>query len=144
PTTGSKACLTFTPRRPRPTRDSERNGSMELGIEGKIAVVVGGSSGLGRETARALTQEGVKVLIAARRAERVNETVAEIRGEGGNVAGVSADMTTEEGVSTMMDACRERLGGVPEIAISSLRPDSSNVAPGEKGGDGEFLDVPDE
>jgi len=51
---------------------------MDLELEGKRAVVTGGSRGLGKQIARALILEGARVVIAARDAERLNQTAAEL------------------------------------------------------------------
>jgi 3-oxoacyl-[acyl-carrier protein] reductase len=51
---------------------------MELGLEGKVALVMGASKGLGRAIARALAEEGVEVVIASRSSERLEEAAAEI------------------------------------------------------------------
>ena len=61
---------------------------MDLGLEGKIAIVTGGSKGIGRSTAMALAQEGVDVAICARGKEDLEDAAAEIRaGTGRRVPG---------------------------------------------------------
>ena len=52
---------------------------MDLGLEGKIAIVTGGSKGIGRATALAFAQEGVDVAICARGVEDLEDAAAEIR-----------------------------------------------------------------
>ncbi|MDG2277076.1 MAG: SDR family NAD(P)-dependent oxidoreductase, partial [Pseudomonadales bacterium] len=66
---------------------------MDLGIEGKRAIVCGGSSGLGRAIARALSLEGVDVTIVARDEAKLAATVDAIQAESGNpVQGLSVDL----------------------------------------------------
>ena len=56
---------------------------MDLGLKNKIALVTGGSYGIGRAIALALADEGCQVAICARGAERLEKTAAEIRAKGG-------------------------------------------------------------
>ncbi|HSN41671.1 MAG TPA: SDR family NAD(P)-dependent oxidoreductase, partial [Burkholderiales bacterium] len=58
---------------------------MDLGLKGKVAVVTGGTEGIGRATALKLAQEGAKVAICARRAEPLGKTADEIRKTGAEV-----------------------------------------------------------
>ncbi len=92
---------------------------MDLGISGRVALVSGGSRGLGRATAERLAEEGVRVVIAARSRDAIDETVAAIRDRGGEVAGVSADMTTSTGVESAVRTARECFGA-PDIAIANV------------------------
>jgi len=91
---------------------------MDLGIRGRAAVVIGGSRGLGYASARELAAEGVRVMIAARNQERLDEAVGEIAVEGGEVAGVSADCLTAEGVDKAFAAARERYGEIDILVYS--------------------------
>ena len=71
---------------------------MELGLQGKRALVFGGSRGMGRAIAMRFAQEGVHVTIAARNPETLAHTAAEIEAATGmKVTHVSADITTEKG-----------------------------------------------
>ena len=66
---------------------------MDLGLKGKVAIVTGGTQGIGRATAVLLAHEGAAVAIAARGRERLEQTAAEIRAAGGRVAPVQADVS---------------------------------------------------
>jgi len=71
---------------------------MDLGLEGRTAIVCGSSRGLGRACAVALAAEGVDVLITGRTPEDVDATVTEINLQGeGKAIGVCCDVTTKEG-----------------------------------------------
>lgn len=67
---------------------------MDFGVTGKVAIVTGGSSGIGLATARVFHQEGATVVINGRDEDRLNAAVALI---GPNAHGIVADLTTPEG-----------------------------------------------
>lgn len=66
---------------------------MNLHLDGKVAVVTGGSQGIGRATAATLAAEGASVVIAARGRERLEDVAGTIRAAGGKVAHVVADVS---------------------------------------------------
>ena len=73
------------------------------GINGKVVVITGASSGLGAATAKRLSSEGAKVVLGARRAERLESLVAEIRGAGGEAVAVTTDVTKRADVKNLVD-----------------------------------------
>ena len=88
---------------------------MDLGIKGKRAIVCGGSAGLGRGIATALSREGVTVFIAARDKDRLESAAQSIASEtGGIVKAVAADVTTDGGRNALLAACAE-----PDILINN-------------------------
>jgi len=88
---------------------------MDLGIQGKRALVCAASKGLGRACAFSLAGEGVSVTIVARSRDALEETAAEIRAASGTeVIAVAADITTEEGRGMALRACPE-----PDILINN-------------------------
>ena len=81
---------------------------MDLGLEGKWALVCAASKGLGKGCAVALAKEGVNVVITARGAEVLAATAAELRGLGlGEVRTVAGDITTEAGRAAALAACSQ-------------------------------------
>nr|MDQ3385800.1 SDR family NAD(P)-dependent oxidoreductase [Actinomycetota bacterium] len=66
---------------------------MELGLEGRVAVVAASSKGLGRATAEALAADGAHVLLNGRDEAALDDAVAGITAAGGTAAGVIADIT---------------------------------------------------
>lgn len=92
---------------------------MDLGLQGKVALVSGGSKGLGRAIAGELAAEGVQVVIAARGREALDKAVAEIRKLGGEASGVVADMVDEQAINQAV-AFATQAYGPPDIAIANL------------------------
>src|SRR5678816_2491051 len=79
---------------------------MELGIDGKWALVCAASKGLGKGCAAALVKEGVNVVITARGADVLEATARELRALGrGEVRAVAGDITTEAGRAAALAAC---------------------------------------
>jgi 3-oxoacyl-[acyl-carrier protein] reductase len=80
--------------------------NMDLGIKGKWALVGGASKGLGWGCARALALEGVNVVMVARGAEALNQSLADLQKEapGVKLIGVAADITTEAGRAALFSA----------------------------------------
>jgi NAD(P)-dependent dehydrogenase (short-subunit alcohol dehydrogenase family) len=92
------------------------DGSREL--QGKVAVVFGGSTGIGRASAIRLAQGGARVVVAARRPGPVEETVAAISGPGGEAMGIAADASDAEDVKHVIERAVESFGGV-DILVNS-------------------------
>ena len=80
---------------------------MDLGLTGKVAIVTGGSRGLGLAAAKALIAEGSHVVICARGEEQLQKSAKEIQAlaaSGARVASVAADVSTDAGVNRVVDA----------------------------------------
>ena len=90
---------------------------MDYGIAGRVALVVGGSKGIGRDAARMLAAEGCRVAIVARTQRHIDTAVAEITDLGGTAVGISADMTTQVGIDGAVAETTAQYGA-PEIVIS--------------------------
>jgi len=86
--------------------------TLAKGLNGRVALVTGASSGLGRHFARVLARHGAKVVIAARRLDRLAELEQEIRAAGGTAAAVAMDVTDTASVAAAFDAAEQRLGPV--------------------------------
>ncbi len=89
---------------------------MDLGITGKLAVVTGGSKGLGKECARSLLKEGAKVLIASRSQENLKAAEEELSSFG-EVYTFRADVTRKEDVESLFKRAEE-LGGASILVVS--------------------------
>lgn len=87
-------------------------------FENKVALVTGGSGGIGRATALALAKEGAQILITDVNGEGGAETVRLIEAQGGTASYITGDVSNEDEVKTMMDAVVERYGKL-DIAINN-------------------------
>ncbi len=92
---------------------------MDLELGGKVAIVTGGSKGIGKAIALELAREGVDIAIAARTADELAVTAAEIRAETGmKVIGIPTDTTNWNDVVNMVDTAIDKLGRV-DILVNS-------------------------
>jgi len=82
------------------------------GIQGKVVVITGASSGLGEATARHLASKGAKVFLGARRADRLGMVVADIERSGGLAAAKTTDVTKRADVEALVQGAVERFGRV--------------------------------
>ena len=107
---------------------------MDLGLTDKVAVVTGGSSGIGLAVAEGLAAEGVHVALAARGAERLEREAGRLRETYGvRVAAVACDVGTAEGVDRLVRSTADELGGA-DLLFSNAGTGSNET----------ILDAPDE
>ena len=94
---------------------------MDLQLTDRIALVTGSSRGLGLASARALVDEGCKVAICARGAERLEEVAEALRRDSGadRVLAVPADLSTADGVATVVGRTVERFGGL-DVLVNNV------------------------
>lgn len=111
---------------------------MDLGLSGKVAVVSGGSKGMGLEISRQLAAEGVDVVVAARGKDAIEAAVEAIRAAGGRAAGVAADMIDPDGIAAAVGAAVREFGP-PDIAVANVYgPEARSF---EETGDHEFREA---
>lgn len=85
---------------------------MNLGLEGRRALVTGSSSGIGAGIAKTLASEGVSVVVHGRNVERVSSVVGEIRESGGMAGSAVGDLATEDGAVVVAEAAASEFGGI--------------------------------
>jgi NAD(P)-dependent dehydrogenase (short-subunit alcohol dehydrogenase family) len=85
---------------------------MQLGLAGKVAIVTGGSRGIGFAVAQRLVREGAHVAICARDQSRLERTAEELRSTGGTVMAVSADVSDAAARKAFVNSVVDRMGTV--------------------------------
>jgi NADP-dependent 3-hydroxy acid dehydrogenase YdfG len=99
---------------------------MHEGIEGKVVLITGASSGLGEETARHLASRGATVALAARRKDRLDDLVREITRTGGQATAYKLDVTDKEQVRTVVDQIVAEFGRLDVVinnaGLMPIRP----------------------
>ena len=99
---------------------------MDLGLDGRVVVVTGGTAGLGRALAGTLVAEGARVALCGRDPARLDDAVTELEGRGGDVLGVVADVTRPEDLAALVDRTLDRWqridGLVNNAGQSNARP----------------------
>lgn len=92
-------------------------GHPKLDLAGKTAVVIGGTSGIGRALATGLAQAGANVVPTGRRNELVEAVADEIKGLGGKTLAISTDVTDRASLQALLGATLEEFGSV-EILVN--------------------------
>jgi NAD(P)-dependent dehydrogenase (short-subunit alcohol dehydrogenase family) len=102
-----------------------------MGIEGKIALVTGAGTGIGKHASLALLADGYSLVLAGRRLDRLQETIAEAGADGARALAVATDVGNAQSVAALFAATKERFGrldvlfnnagtGAPAIGIEEL------------------------
>ncbi len=89
-------------------------------LENKTILVTGASSGIGKATAIECSKLGAKVVVTGRNEERLNQTLAELEGEGHQA--IVADLSSEEGVNVLVDQCPQIDGLVNNAGSTIMVP----------------------
>jgi len=101
---------------------------MDFRLNGKSALIFGGSKGIGRGIADALAAEGVAVAMVARTKETLDRAAAEITGRGGRAIGIAADLADWPSVERAVGAARAQLGRIDILVNNSGGPPPSGAA----------------
>ena len=109
------------------------------GFEGKVALITGGGSGIGRATALAFAAEGARVALGARRAAECQETVRLIEQQGGEACFVQTDVSVPEQVENLVETAVARwqrldyavnnagIEGTPFVPVTDYAIDTSGI-----------------
>ena len=105
---------------------------MNLGLTGKVAMISGGSRGIGRAVAAGLAAEGCRVSLCARGREGLDEAVRELRGRGAEAAASAVDVTDEDQARRWLEETRSRFGEVDILVnnVGGSRPGGDLAASG--------------
>ncbi len=87
-------------------------------LTGRVALVTGGSRGIGRAIAGGLARAGASVIVAARDAERCEAVAAEIRGAGGSAVGVGFDLADPDSLEPLIEAALDAFGHL-EVLVNN-------------------------
>jgi 3-oxoacyl-[acyl-carrier protein] reductase len=101
---------------------------MDLGIDGRVALVMGASKGIGRGSATALAREGTRVAIASRSLENLERAAAEIEGD---VIAFQADTGDLERMASLPGEVAERLGPIEILVTNTGGPPQGNALDAE-------------
>jgi NAD(P)-dependent dehydrogenase (short-subunit alcohol dehydrogenase family) len=95
------------------TVDNLRPAPVQIGarrLEGKSVLILGASAGIGAAAARRFAAEGASLIVAARRKDRLDDLVAELRSDGADAKAVPVDVTDEDAVQAAVQAALDRFG----------------------------------
>lgn len=88
-------------------------------LDGKVAIITGGGSGIGKGIAKAFADEGCSVVIAARNADRLGAAAAELSADGGSVISIPTDVTSEEQMISLFAKTMAQFGKVDVLVNNS-------------------------
>ena len=103
---------------------------MDLDLNGKVAVVTGGSVGIGKAIAKELALEGVNVAVCARREDLLKQAASDLASEtGGKIIPIVTDTTSESSVASMVERVISELGGVDILVNNAATPGGLVLGP---------------
>src|SRR5579863_751651 len=98
---------------------------MKLGLENKVALVTAASKGIGLGTAKALTQEGCRVVICSRSREELDKaksSIDEATKNEGKVLAIPADLSSEEDIERLVSETQRQFGAIDILAYNTGSP----------------------
>jgi len=85
---------------------------MDTGLDGKVAIVTGGSRGIGAEIGARLAEDGAAVVVSGRDAGRLQRAVRDLEARGGAALGIAADAASREDCERLVSAARQHFGRI--------------------------------
>lgn len=107
-----------------------------LSLEGKVAIITGGTTGIGRSTALLLAAQGVRVALFGRRQDHLDEAVETLRDHGYDGLAFTTDVTDHTQLRAFFQEVDDELGGL-DILVNNAGLAASTVSPGQEGDEGE-------
>jgi len=101
--------------------------NFSIDLTGRVALVTGTTSGLGRRFATVLAACGARVVLTGRRVEKLDELAEEIRGAGGDCLPLVLDMTDRQSIRTVVDEAESRLGTIDILVNNAGIPDAQRA-----------------
>lgn len=101
--------------------------NFSIDLTGRVALVTGTTSGLGRRFATVLAACGAKVVLTGRRVDRLNELAEEIRAAGGDCLPLAMDMTDRDSIRNVVDEAESRLGTIDILVNNAGIPDAQRA-----------------
>lgn len=95
---------------------------MDLGLSGRVALVCGGSRGIGYAAAEVLAKEGALVMICSRDQASVDASVEKLKAFGSPVIGVAADVSTDDGIKQVLDELASNFGHADVLITNTGGP----------------------
>lgn len=114
---------------------------MDLGLEGKVAIVTGASKGIGRAVAIALCEEGCRVVLCARGRGDLKDAVREVGRAGGEAIGIAADATNPGDVDNLVNETVAKFGTI-NVLVNNVG-DIGSFSPVEELSDEQWLEILD-
>jgi len=116
--------------------------TMDMGLAGKVAIVTGGSAGIGYAAARSMAKEGARVVICARRADALEAAAGALREDtGAEIVGAAADVSQEADVKRIFDLTLEKFGRLDIVVNNAGKSHAEPVTVVDDQGWQEDLDL---